>query len=186
METNKLQWDDYIWWCQIGLVAGAVSMLCFACNPVGEGNGRDDSAVCDEVFSPEPELETLVEIAAERWQEKMGNIICVRPGGIPVVRVTECFDDTGGTACGVTLVAHDDRAEFLRTDQVDISDAAYAYDQCKSLLHVVMHEMGHALSRHDLYDSIHTQKGLMSKYSNDLEEIDMESLLLVCKRGDCY
>ncbi len=191
MPNEDMHWTDAIWWCQIVLVAWAliIAMVLSGCvvnpHPVEE--------TCDEVFSPSAELEAYVARAAEEWHDAIGRNICVRPGGVPVVKVdfvrnanNEVIFQDGNVLCAGTLQEFNRDGSFSKNRDIQVGQMAYNDTKCLDLYRTIKHEIGHALARPDYKDNAHTVRGLMASFPNADIAIDADALELICKRSYCW
>lgn len=184
-EEFPMDWTDVVWWSEIGLAIGAFVLLgvCSGCS--AGGDAPEDAVICDETFSPAPELYDLAKESAYKWQAATGLNVCIRSGGVPVEIVPEAHDDNGDL-CGVAHMMWGAKTgAYKGANDIYIAEIALDNAVCKSELHVIMHEMGHVISHRNSYDPPHTAVGLMAYATNTITDIDIPTLEFICFRADC-
>ncbi len=181
-----MHWTDIVWWSEITLAAGSLMLLTLTsgCSAAGDSGPYSVEDPCSEKFSAETELWEDTREATFEWSQATGRLICMDPAGIPVRLTDEPLQIEDEWECGVSDTYYWNRNHsYAYTTQIQISSSTEL--NCPSHKEVILHEMGHVLSRIPNNENRHTKRGLMAPHADGSAGIDAEALALICRYFPC-
>jgi hypothetical protein len=133
-------------------------------------------------FSPEPDAESITNLAVARWASTHGCLAMIGGGGIPVT-VSDTVHYDGDVLCGATHmwyyrgnVVGIKSVRILSEYGADVADL-----NCPQPKDIMLHEAGHCFApRAD-----HSQTGVFTRVASGDYAINEDSLVAICADLDC-
>lgn len=137
------------------------------------------------VIDPSPELINVAIEASNIWMEKTKLDIRMGRFGIPIYFLDQIYVD-GSQVCGETMALQLENGDWAGVDEIHIAQHPKNIE-CYGYIEVMIHELGHMLSRNKRNDPIHVENktSIMYKDVVDTKDIDKPSHDLICRNAPC-